>query len=104
MLSSTLIQLQEKSLKKKRVKRMFGYLSSNYETAKFIAQLQSHMVETVKGNFPQHYKPNFMCNLCFGVNRSKLLGSNNLTTYIPLYEDIFDDRKPEEQVSIASLL
>ena len=70
------------------------------------------MVETVKANFPQHYKPNLLCNLCFLsecnqshlLNCTKLLGSNHLITYIPVYEDIFDDSNPEEQVFIANIM
>ena len=64
---------------------MSGYLSSHYEnvpivTAKFIAKLQSHMVETVKANFSQHYKPNMLCNLCFlsECNQSQLLNCTKL--------------------------
>ena len=34
----------------------------------------------------------------------KLLGSNQLVTYIPNYEDIFDDDNPEEQYFIANIL
>ena len=65
--------------------RMSGYLSSQYdndalETAKFIAKLQSHMVEIVKANFPQHYKPNLLCNLCLlsECNQSHLLNLKKL--------------------------
>ena len=96
---------------------MSGYLSSHYETiplviARFIAKLQSHMVETVKSNFPQYYKPNLLCNLCLLsecnqshlLNGPKLLGSNQLITYIPMYEYIFDDSNPEEQVFIANIM
>ena len=33
-----------------------------------------------------------------------LLGSNQLVTYIPNYEDIFDDNNIEEQCFIANIL
>ena len=82
------------------------------ETAKFIAKAQSHMIETVKTNFSEYYKPNFVCNICL-ISESnqphllyckKLLGSNQLVTYIPNYDDIFDDDNPEEQCFIANIL
>ena len=97
--------------------RMSGYLTSEYEdvpleTAKFILKIQSHMVETVKYNFQNYYKPNLLCNLCLLsecnqshlLNCPKLLGSNQLVTYIPVYEDIFDDSNPEEQCYIANIM
>ena len=82
------------------------------ETAKFIAKIQSHMLETVKKNFPGFYKPNLLFNSCSisECNQSHLIycknfiESNELVTYIPTYEDIFDDSNPEEQNFIASLL
>lgn len=82
------------------------------ETAKFIAKVQSHMVETVKNNFKEFYKPNLLCNSCFisECNQShllycpKLVGSNQLITYIPQYEDIFDDNETEEQCFIANIM
>ena len=67
------------------------------DTAKYIAKIQCHMVETVKANFKQEYLPNLICNSCGRneCNQSHLLycealiGSNQLITYIPIYEDIF---------------
>ena len=49
--------------------KMSNYLTSQnedmqIETAKFIAKAQSHMIETIKTNFPEYYKPNFICNIC----------------------------------------
>ena len=35
---------------------------------------------------------------------SKLLGSNQLVTYVPNYEEIFDNENPEEQYCIANIL
>ena len=32
------------------------------EKNKFIAKIQTHMVETVKANFQAFYKPNIICN------------------------------------------
>ena len=34
------------------------------ETAKFIAKVQTHMVENIKMNFQGNFKPNFLCNSC----------------------------------------
>ena len=49
--------------------RMSNYLSSQnkyvpVETAKFIAKIQSHIVETVKNNFQEYYNSNLVCSLC----------------------------------------
>ena len=82
------------------------------ETAKFIAKTQSHMIESIKTNFQGYYKPNLICDSCSTseCNQSHLLycksliGSNELVTYIPDYEDIFDDSNPEEQCFIASVM
>ena len=97
--------------------KISNYLSSqceniSVETAKFIAKTQSHMIETVKSNFPGFYKPNLLCNICSisEWNQShllyckKIIGSNELVTYIPTYEDIFDDSNPDKQNFIASLM
>ena len=82
------------------------------ETTKFIAKAQSHMTETVKTNFPEYYKPNFICTICLLsesnqphlLHCKKLLGSNQLITYIPNYKDIFYDDNLEEQLVIAIIL
>ena len=68
------------------------------------------MIETVKYNFQEYYRPNLFCNLCLltECHQShllfcpKLVGSNQLITYIPFYEDIYDDNDPEEQWFIAA--
>jgi len=78
--------------------KLSKYLSSQnenipVETAKFIAKTQCHMIETVKTNFQSYYKPNFVCNACLisECNQphllycKKLIGSNELVTYIPNY-------------------
>ena len=64
--------------------RMSNYLCSQkeyvpVETAKFIAKILSHMVETVKYNFQEYYKPNLLCNLCLlsECNQSHLLYCQN---------------------------
>ena len=70
------------------------------------------MVETVKTNFKEKYKPNFLCNLCklHECNQShllyceKLIGSNELVSYIPDYVDIYNDNEPEEQFFIAKII
>ena len=75
------------------------------ETAKFIAKVQTHMVESVKTNFPSNHKPDLVCNSCRISECSQshllycpeLIGSNELVTYIPDYQDIFDDDDPKEK-------
>ena len=77
-----------------------------------IAKIQTHMVETVKMNFQGHFKPNFICNSCKlnECNQShllyctKLIGSNQIISYIPDYEDIFNDDDTKEQYYIANIL
>ena len=82
------------------------------ETAKFIAKVQANMVETIKIKFQRNFKPNFLCDLCkmrecnqanllYGT---KLIGSSELITYIPEYENMFDDNDPEEQLYVANIL
>ena len=110
------LNIGSKSRKYEQLKMSNYSISQNedmqIETAKFIAKAQSHMIETIKTNFPEYYKPNFICNICL-ISESnqphllhckKLLGSNQLVTYIPNYEDIFDDDNPEEQYFIANIL
>ena len=48
---------------------MSPYLKSNIyhvpiKTARFIAKVQSYMVENIKHNLKKKYKPNFDCNSC----------------------------------------
>ena len=82
------------------------------DTEKFIAKVQSHMVKNMTINFPGKYKPNFICQSCklTECNQSHLLycseliGSNELITYIPYYEDIFNDEEPKEQCFIANVM
>ena len=86
------------------------YMSLN--TSKFVAKTQCHMIETVKTNFKHEYEPNLLCNSCKvkECNQSHLLycssiiGSNQLVTYIPNYEDIFNDEDTEEQNFIAQIM
>ena len=97
--------------RKYEVSKMSKYLTSlneNFpiETAKFIAQIQTHMVETLKPNFSAFYKPNLICNSCFlsKCNQShllycpKLIGSNRIIIYM------FKDTDPNEQCFIAHTL
>ena len=96
--------------------QMSPYLMPNEEVpieiAKFIAKAQSNMIENVKMNFQQEYKPNFICNACMKNECNQphllycpaLLGSNQIVTYIPNYEDLFDDTNKEEQCFIARIL
>ena len=70
------------------------------------------MVETVKMNFQGNFTPNLLCNLCKinECNQSNLLyckeliGSNEIISYIPNYEDIFNDDDPKEQCFIADIM
>ena len=97
--------------------RMAPYLSPNNEylsikTASFMARIQTHMVENIKCNYKEKFKPNLTCNSCLisECNQqhllycTKLIGSNELVTYIPEYSDIFNDDNIEEQNYIATLL
>ena len=109
-------QVGSKSRKYKELKMSKFLCSENHdipiETAKFIAKVQAHMVETIKINFQSNFKPNFRCDLCkmSECNQShllyctKLIGSSELITYIPEYENIFDDNDPEEQLYMANIL
>ena len=73
------------------------------ETAKFIAKTQSHMIEIFKMNVKNYFKSNFIykscnlseCNQSYVLYCSALIGKNSLITYIPNYEDIFDDMDPQ---------
>ena len=92
------------------------FLSPNYEdfsveTAKFIAKIQTHTVETIKINVQGNYKPNFICNYlklceCNQVHLlycSSLIGTNQLISYIPHSSyDILNDNDTEEQYFIAN--
>ena len=70
------------------------------------------MIENVKMNFQQDHKENQICNACKKneCNQSHLLicpaliGRNQLITYVPNYEDLFDDDNIEEQCFVASIL
>ena len=96
--------------------KMSPFLCPNVEVPvtieKCIAKAQGYMIENVKMNFQQQHKPNFICNSCKKnkCNQSHLLycpaliGSNQLVTYIPNYEDLFDDDNREEQCFIAMIL
>ena len=86
------------------------YMSLN--TSKFVAKTQCHMIETVKTNFKHEFEPNLLCNSCKvkECNQSHLLycsaliGSNQRVTYIPNYEDIFNDEVTEELNFIAHII
>ena len=105
-----------KSQKSKSLE-MAPYLTSNNEefslkTASFIAKLQTHMVENIKCNFKEQYKPNLTCNSCLIsecnqkhlLECSALIGRNELLTYIPNYNDIFDNENCTEQEYIGRLM
>ena len=96
---------------------MSPYLKSNNEdvsviTASFIAKIQTHMIENVKHNFKEHYKPNLICDSCkLGecdqkhlLECSQLIGKNEIVSYIPDYKDIFYDNDIYEQQYIANLV
>ena len=97
--------------------KMASYLCPNEEfmnvnTACFIAKTQTFMIENVKCNFKEKYRPNLICNSCMTSECNQehllyckeLIGSNELVSYIPDYIDIFDDDNCKEQSYIASLL
>ena len=78
--------------------KMVKYLCPNNEDitikiASFIALVQTHMIENVKTNFKEKYKPNLNCNSCkqSECNQKHLLewkgliGINMLVTYILIY-------------------
>ena len=83
-----------------------------YNQMKIKYQMKLHMIEIVKMNFKNEYKPNFICNSCnlSECNQSHLLycsaliGKHSLITYIPNYEDIFDDDDPTEKKFIAHIM
>ena len=57
-------------------------------------------------NFKNEYKPHYSCKSCnlSECNQSHLLYCSALITYIPNYEDIFDDKDPKEQVFRANIM
>ena len=96
--------------------KMSNFLCSHdnfsIDTVKFIAKAQCHMIEIIKMNFQQDHKEDLICDSCRlkVCNQSHLLyceallGSNQLITYIPNYEDIFNDENIDEQCFIANIL
>ena len=77
------------------------------ETALFIARIQAHMKETEQTKYKEVYKPNFVCKSYNLVGRNQfhlLYCSNQLVSYIPKYQDVFNDDDPKEQCYIASLM
>ena len=81
------------------------------QIAKFIDQIQCRIIREVKCNFRNYHKDNILCNTCkiskctnsHLLNCQKLIGGNQLVTYIPNYEDIFINNT-REQAYIASLM
>ena len=82
-----------------------------HEMAKFILKIQCQMVEGVKMNFKDKYKPNLICDAC---NKSEctqthllecsvIIQGNDLVMHIPRYEEIFGDDL-REQVYIAYIM
>ena len=81
----------------------------NVNTACFIAKTQTYMIEIVKCNFKEKYRPNLICNSCMisECNQEHLLywiESNELVSYILDYIDHFNDDNTKEQSYIASVL
>ena len=84
----------------------------NIKTASFIAKIQTYMIENIKCNFKKYYEPSLICNSCLLnecnqehlLDCKKLIGSNELVTYIPTYIDIIVDDHTEEQFYNASLM
>ena len=90
---------------------MAPFLTSSNEdfelkTATFIAKIQTHMIEHIKSNFKEQYKPNLLCNSCnlsectqkHLLECSALIGSNEILSYIPDYCDIFEYDNIQEQM------
>ena len=81
------------------------------QMAKFIVQIQCRTIREVKCNFKNENKNNILCNSCqisectqrHLLSCPKLIGGNELLTYIPNYEDIFGNNITE-QAYIASLM
>ena len=79
--------------------------------AKFIAQIQSQMIDGVKANFSRKYEGNLMCDSCkqSECNQQHLLecpvliGKNENLTYIPNYSDVFGN-DISEIIYIAQLM
>ena len=97
--------------------KMAPYLCPNNEdlsvdVAKFIAKAQSCMIENIKSNFRKQYEPNMICNACniYECTQAHLLecnvliNGNDLVTYIPIYEEIFDDKNTTEQIYVAMIM
>ena len=94
---------------------MIPYLLPNddvtIQIAKFIVQIQCRIIREVKCNFRNDHKDNILCNTCkisdctnsHLLSCFKLIGGNQLVTYIPNYEDIFINNT-KEQAYIASLM
>ena len=70
------------------------------------------MIENFKTNFKQDNKQNLICDSCekskctqpHSMYFEALIGSNQIITYIPNYEDMFNDDNIEEQCFIANIL
>ena len=94
---------------------MIPYLLPNEDVsiqiAKFIVQIQCRIIREVKCNFRNDHKDNILCNACkisectnsHLLSCQRLIGGNELLTYIPNYEDIFINNT-KEQAYIASLM
>ena len=95
--------------------KMAPFLLSNEEVsiqiAKFIVQIQCRIIREVKFNFKNENKNNLLCNSCqlsectqsHLLSCQKLIGGNELVTYIPNYEDIFGIEL-QEQAYIATIM
>ena len=70
------------------------------------------MIENIKNNFKELYKPNLLCDYCkisecdqkHLLECSELIGKNEILSYIPNYIDIVNDNDIREQEDIASLM
>ena len=97
--------------------QMAPYLTSDenkfaLKSSSFIATFQTHMIENIKCNFKERYKPNLVynssnlieCNQKHLLECLKLIGSNEFLTYIPDYMDIFDNDNIQEKMFISRLM
>ena len=75
-------------------------------------KITKHPRLNIKKKLKEKYKPNLLCNLCkihkcnqdHLLDCERLLWSNELVSYIPDYNEIYDDKDPEEQFFIEKII
>ena len=79
--------------------------------AKFIVKIQTRMIKEIKTTFKQKYNGNLICDSCMNhecnqphlLECPKLLGKNEMLTYIPNYQDIFEGDLREKNAASGTL-